>query len=187
MRQPKVAQRYAKALFDLALETGQLEAVKKDIEVIVSHTTDDFRTLMMSPVITGDRKEKIFGKIFGSHVSDLTIRFFNLLFRKGREVAVREIRHAFDAMYRTHHNIYVVEITTAQPVSPEVNQFIIDKMKKRPRFENATLEVSNKVDENIVGGFVLQVGDLWYDASIRHDLQVIRKQFIENMYVQKLR
>jgi F-type H+-transporting ATPase subunit delta len=58
MRQPKVANRYAKALFDLAVETNQLEIVKKDMETIVSHTTDDFRTLMMSPVITGDRKEK---------------------------------------------------------------------------------------------------------------------------------
>jgi F-type H+-transporting ATPase subunit delta len=47
--------------------------------------------------------------------------------------------------------------------------------------------VTNKIDAAIVGGFVLHVDDVLYDASIRHDLQVIRKQFIENMYIQKLR
>lgn len=187
MRQPKVASRYAKALFDLALETNQLEVVKKDMETIVSHTTDDFRTLMLSPVITGDKKEKIFGTIFGAHISNLTTSFFNLLFRKGREVAVREIRFAFEEMYRKHHNIHIVEITTATPVSEEVNQYLTEKLKSGPRFKDAEFQITNKVDDSIVGGFILQVGDKYYDASIRHDLAVIRKQFIENMYVQKLR
>jgi F-type H+-transporting ATPase subunit delta len=187
MRQPKVAHRYAKALFDLAVETNQLEIVKKDMETIVSHTTDDFRTLMMSPVITGDRKEKIFTTIFGEHVSKLTISFFNLLFRKGREVAVREIRYAFEQMYRDHHNIHIVEITTAGPVSESVNDYLTGKLKARPPYKDADLHVTNKVDSDIIGGFILQVGDLLYDASIRHDLAVIKKQFIENMYVQKLR
>jgi F-type H+-transporting ATPase subunit delta len=187
MRQPKVAHRYAKALFDLAVETNQLETIKQDIETIAAHTTDDFRVLMMSPVINGDKKEKIFTTIFGNYVSKLTISFFNLLFRKGREVAVREIHNAFDEMYREHHNIHIVEITTAAPVSEEVNNYLTSKLKARPRYANANLQVTNKVDDSVIGGFVLQVGDLLYDASIRHDLAVIKQQFIENMYVQKLR
>jgi len=187
MRQLKVAQRYAKALFDLALETSQLEEVKKDMDAIGAATTDDLRALMMSPVISGDKKEKIFEAIFGGKVSKLTMSFFNLLFRKGREVAIRDIRQAFDDLYRTHHNIRLVEITTSVPVTEEVNSYVISKLKANPRFANARLELTNKVDNNIIGGFVLQVGDLLYDASIRNDLQVIKKQFIENMYVQKLR
>lgn len=187
MRQPKVANRYAKALFDLALETNQLEVVKNDMETIVSHTTDDFRALMMSPVINGEKKEKIFDAIFGKHVSKLTVSFFNLLFRKGREVAVREIRFAFDEMYRAHYNIHVVEITTAVPLSDDTKNYLTAMLKAGPRFKDANLEVTSKVEEGIVGGFILQVGDKLYDASIRHDLAVIKKQFIENMYVQKLR
>jgi F-type H+-transporting ATPase subunit delta len=187
MRQPKVALRYAKALFDLAVETSQLEIVKKDLENIVSNTTDDLRTVMMSPVITGDKKEKIFSAVFGEHVSKLTVSFFNLLFRKGREVAVKEINAAFDQMYRDHHNIHIVEITTAAPVDENVNSYLTGKLKARPRYQGADLQVTNKVDSDIIGGFILQVGDLLYDASIRHDLAVIKKQFIENMYVQKLR
>jgi F-type H+-transporting ATPase subunit delta len=90
-------------------------------------------------------------------------------------------------MYREHHNIHIVEITTAAPVSEEVNNYLTSKLKARPRYANANLQVTNKVDDSVIGGFVLQVGDLLYDASIRHDLAVIKQQFIENMYVQKLR
>lgn len=90
-------------------------------------------------------------------------------------------------MYRKHENIQLVEITTATEPSAAMNSFILDKLRSRPRFATSKLEVINKVDDSIVGGFVLHVDDLIYDASIRHDLQVIRKQFIENMYVQKLR
>jgi F-type H+-transporting ATPase subunit delta len=65
--------------------------------------------------------------------------------------------------------------------------YLTHKLKARPRYKDADLQVTNKVDSDIIGGFILQVGDLLYDASIRHDLAVIKKQFIENMYVQKLR
>lgn len=187
MRQPKVAQRYAKALFGLAVETSQLEQIKKDLDTIRSVENEDLRIALMSPVIRGDQKIKIFAAIFGDKVSKLTISFFNLLFGKGREVAMREILDAFDNLWRQHHKIEVVEITTAIPVDDAMNNYIKGKLKVLDKYKDFSLEVKSKVDDSIIGGFIVQVGDLFYDASIRHDLQVIRKQFIENMYVQKLR
>lgn len=187
MRQPKVAKRYAKALFDLAVETGQLEKVKEDIETVLGVDHSEFNAVMMSPVITGEKKEKIFAAIFQGKVTELTRSFFNLLFKKGREIAIKEILVAFGVLYRQHHNISIVEITTAAPVSEAVNVVLCDKLKARSRFRDSTLQVTNKVDENIIGGFVMHVEDLIYDASIRHDLALIKQQFIENMYVQKLR
>jgi F-type H+-transporting ATPase subunit delta len=100
---------------------------------------------------------------------------------------VSEIRFAFEEMYRAHHNIHLVEITTAAPASAEITEYLTAKLKTGERFRDANLQITNKVDESIVGGFILHVGDKLYDASIRHDLAVIKKQFIENMYVQKLR
>lgn len=187
MRQSKVAQRYAKALFDLALERGELETVKADLDGIRSLDSDHLRAVWMSPVIQGEKKQKIFTALLEGKVSNTTTAFFSLLFKKGREVAVNEIYGAFDDMYRRHHKIMVVEITTASPVTAEVNDYILDRMNSGERFAGMTMQVNNKVDQNILGGFIFQVDDLLYDASIRHDLQVIRKQFIENMYVQKIR
>ncbi len=187
MRQPKVAKRYAKALFDLALETGQLEKVKDDIETIRAVDHAEFNAVLMSPVITGEKKEKIFAAVFQDKVTDLSKSFFNLLFKKGREISIKEILLAFGDLYRQHHKISVVEIITAEPVTESLNLVLHDKLKGLPRFKDSTLQVSNKIDSNIIGGFVLHVEDLIYDASVRHDLAVIKKQFIENMYVQKLR
>lgn len=187
MRQPKVAQRYAKALFGLAVETSQLEQVKNDIDAIKAVQSDELRIALVSPVIRGDQKIKIFAAIFGDKVSKLTTSFFNLLFNKGREVAMNDILDAFDMLWRQHHKIAVVEITTAIPVDETMNNYIKSKLKILDQYKDYTLEVKSKLDESIIGGFIVQVGDQFYDASIRHDLQVIKKQFIENMYVQKLR
>ena len=187
MRQPKVAFRYAKALFDLALETNQLEEVNKDIEAIRSVQNKEMETVFMSPVIQDDKKIKIFKAIFDGRISKLTDSFFSLVFRKGRMIVISEILESFDKQYRAHHNIQIVEITTAVPVGDDILNYIRVNMLTLPRFKNSKLEMKSKVDELIIGGFVLQVSDLLYDASIRHDLSVIRKQFIENMYVQKLR
>ena len=75
-----------------------------------------------------------------------------------------------------------MEITTAVPVSRDVENYIKSSLKQNSKYENTTFEVRSKVDESILGGFVAQIGDTLYDASIKHDLQVIKKQFIINMY-----
>ncbi|MBU7577312.1 MAG: F0F1 ATP synthase subunit delta [Flavihumibacter sp.] len=56
-----------------------------------------------------------------------------------------------------------------------------------PEYSANTFEVKEKLDESILGGFLAQIGDKLYDASIRNDLQAIKKQFVENMYIQKIR
>lgn len=187
MRQTKVASRYAKALFDLAVESGSIEKVKADVDLILASGTPEFHAVIASPVIRGDKKEKIFAAIFEKKVTPLTIAFFNLLFRKGREIAMKDILSAFMDLYRKLHNIQKVEITTAEPVTDEIYQAILTQMKKVNDFGKVKFEVSPRVDPSIIGGFVLQVGDTLFDASIRHDLQVIRKQFVQNMYIQNIK
>jgi F-type H+-transporting ATPase subunit delta len=187
MRQPKVAQRYAKALFDLALETNQLEKVKDDIETIRGVKNEEMLIVFRSPVINEEKKISIFEAIFDNKITKLTSSFFKLVFRKGRMIALPEILASFDAQYRKHHKIQIIEITTAIPVNEDILTYIQTKMQGLPRFSESKLEMKAKVDETVIGGFVLQSDDILYDASIRHDLSVIKKQFIENMYVQKLR
>jgi len=187
MRQPKVAQRYAKALFDLALETSQLEVVKNDIETIRGVKNEEMLIVFRSPVINEDKKISIFEAIFDDNISKLTSAFFKLVFRKGRMIALPEILESFDAQYRAYHRIQIIEVTTAIPVGEDILLYIQDKMKDLPRWKDSKLEMKSIVNESLIGGFVLQSDDILYDASIRHDLMVIKKQFIENMYVQKLR
>ncbi len=187
MRQPKVAHRYAKALFDLALETNQLEEVNNDIATIRGVKDEEMIMVFRSPVINEDKKISIFEAIFEDNITKLTSAFFKLVFRKGRMIALPEILDSFDTQYRNHHKIVVVEVTTALPISEDLLMYIQGKLQVLPRYKESKLEMRSKLDENVIGGFVLQTDDILYDASIRHDLMIIKKQFIENMYVQKLR
>ncbi len=187
MRQPILAYRYAKALFDLAVEAGQLETVRKDIEVIRSVEHPDLRLALLSPVIRGERKMKIFDAVFKGKVSSLTQSFFDLVFRKGREIVFPEIVNSFHEQYRNYEGIVILQITTSAPISDELKEDILNRFQARPRFQGKKLVMEHKVDENIIGGFVAQTDELLYDASIRNDLRYIKKQFLENMYVMQIR
>jgi F-type H+-transporting ATPase subunit delta len=187
MRQTRVAGRYSKALFDLAQETGQVEEVKKDIDLIRSVKHDELSKVLVSPVINGEKKVKIFESVFAAHISKLTLSFFNLIFRKGRSVAITDILESFDDYYRKFRNIEVVELTTAEAMTPAMRDEMREKLQKLPIYAGKTVELKEKVDERIIGGFVAQFDGQLFDASIRHDLQYIKKHFVENMYVQKIR
>jgi F-type H+-transporting ATPase subunit delta len=186
MRQTKVAQRYAKAIFDLAVETSKLEEVKKDLELIQSVQNKDLHLVLMSPVVKSEKKIAIFEAVFAKHILPLTYSFFKLIFSKGRSIAINEIILAFIEKYRAVKGIELVELTTATEVSDEIKEKVSAVLKENTLLKGKTIQLKTKVDPTIIGGLIVQVEDMLFDASIRHDLQVIKKQFIENMYVSKL-
>lgn len=187
MRQYKVANRYAKALFTLALETNQLETVNKDIEMISAIDHEEFRRVLMSPVISGEKKVAVFQAVFGGRISELTKKFFDLVFQKGRVTSLAEIRQDFEEQYRAYRKVKIVKLTTAADISDALIEDLRKGVQANEQYKDYTLQMETKVDSDLVGGFVLQIDDDLYDASIRHDLEVIKRQFVENMYVQKIR
>jgi len=186
MGQSKVAYRYAKALFDLALETGKVDQVHADLNTIQQANHKELSSLLVSPVIGGDKKTAIFEAVFAQHVQPLTISFFKLIFHKGRSVAIKDIIDAYFDKYRLHKGIQVVEMTTAVAVTEEVKQAIVKELQNNKMLAGKTIELQEKVDASIIGGLVVQVNDKLFDASIKHDLQFIKSQFIKNMYVSQI-
>ncbi len=186
MRQTKVAQRYAKAIFDLAVETSKLEEVKNDFELIQSVQNKDLHLILMSPIVKGEKKIAIFEAVFSKHIQPITSSFFKLIFSKGRSVAINDIINAFIEKYRIQKGIKLVELTTAVEVSKEIQGNISEVLKENSLLKGKSIELKTKVDSSIIGGLIVQVDDKLFDASIRHDLQVIKKQFIENMYISKI-
>ncbi|MEI9945677.1 MAG: ATP synthase F1 subunit delta [Chitinophagaceae bacterium] len=187
MPNPRLAARYAKSLIDLSLERGELEQVFADMQWLeaVCKSNPDFVNLLRSPVIKGDTKKKILTAVTAGKLSELTAAFNTLLITKARESNLPEIATAFISQYKTHKNIHIVKLTTAAPVSDAVKEAIINQVKKSAGIQNVELEA--KVDEAIVGGFVLQVGDKLVDASIAYDLKTIAKQFDNNDFIYKIR
>ena len=187
MPNPRLATRYAKSLLDLAIETGELETVYGDMMWLqsVSKTNRDFVNLLKSPVIASDKKLSILKAVAGTRLGKLSGSFITLLIKKGRESNLPEIANAFIQQYEEHKNIHIVKLTTATPLSSSTKEAIIQQVKKSAGYEN--IEIEEKVNEDIIGGFVLQIGDKLVDASIAYDLKAIAKQFRNNDFIYKIR
>lgn len=187
MPNPRLATRYAKSLIDLAIERGELEQVYADMQWInaVCKSNKDFVNLLRSPIITSDTKKKILEAVTTGNISEMTAGFNRLLITKGRESNLPEISLAFISSYKEKKNIHTVKLTTATPVTDTVKNAIIAQVKKSAGFQHVELE--EKIDANIIGGFVLQVGDQLVDASVAYDLKAIAKQFENNDFIYKIR
>jgi len=184
---PRLSGRYAKSIIDLAQEKNVLEQVQKDMIFLqsVCKSNKDFVNLLKSPVIKADKKGKILDAVTAGRISDLTALFIKLLLSKGREEDLPEIVNAFIAMYNGIKGIHKVKLTTAEPVSDELKKEILSKIKGNTSIEH--IELESVVNRNIIGGFVLEFDNNLVDASILRDLNDIKKQFNENIYVSQIR
>ena len=185
MRVTLLAKRYAQALFDLAVENNILEEVAQDM-ILVKSVLDESRVLrkvMSNPVIDYTKKNKVLDRIFDHKIQKLTHKFLQLITRKGREVYITFISTAFDEIYKDHKNILPVKLTTAIGVDEKIKKEIIDKLAQ---VTDMNLEVTEIVDQELIGGFKLNFEDYQYNNSVKKQLQRLAKVFSDNLYVSKI-
>ena len=149
------------------------------------NVSKEFVVLLKSPIIKADKKGKVLDAITGGKISVITATFNKLLLQKGREFYLPEIVTAFIAQYKQHLGIQTAKLTTAVPISEELKRSILDKIGAVRT--GKTIELETAVDENLIGGFVLEVGDQLVDGSIAFDLRNIKKQFQNNDFIYKIR
>lgn len=183
MPNPRLASRYAKALLDLAVEQNAVDSTLQDIRFLdaVSKQSREFTNMLRSPIINAGKKQEVVAAILGGKMSVLTQGFIKLLVNKGRESNLPEIADAFVAQYKVMKNIKTVKLTSATPLSDTVKQSIIKNIVSS--VHNGEIEVTEVVDPEIIGGFILQMDDKLVDASVRRDLNDVRAQFQKNIYV----
>lgn len=187
MPNPRLASRYAKSLIDLAIERGELEKVFADMNWLqqVIKGNADFLAILKSPIIKADKKNKIVDAVINGKVSEMTNSFTRLMINKGRESNLPEVITSFINQYKEHKNIHTVKLTTATPASEEMKKAIVAQVKKTSGYQNIELETNVKPD--IIGGFVLQIGDKLVDASVAYDLREVARQFENNDFIYKIR
>jgi F-type H+-transporting ATPase subunit delta len=187
MPNPRLAARYAKSLLDLAVEKDQLEAVYNDMRFLqdLIRGSRELTNLLKSPIINPDKKDKILDAITAGRVSVTISTFIKLLVAKGREIYLAEIVHAFIEQYKTYKGIQTVKLTTAVPVGEELKKAIVAKVSGERNADK--IELVTAVDENLIGGFVLEIGDELVDGSVAFDLKNIKKQFQNNDFIYKIR
>jgi F-type H+-transporting ATPase subunit delta len=187
MLNPRLAGRYAKSLIDLSVEKDQLETVYRDILYMndLMRLSSEFVTILKSPVITSDKKQKVVEALTAGKIGNITSSFYSLLIKKGREGFLPDIVYAFIEQYKEYKGIHTVTLTTAIPVSDDVKNSIIKKIKEVGNMKEVELE--SLVQENIIGGFILEADGRRVDASVAYDLANIKKQFSNNDFIYRIR
>jgi len=184
MIETKVAKRYAKSLIDLSKSTGVIDAVGADMKLFVAvcEQNRDLSLLLANPIIHGDKKLNILRKVFEGKMNKLSLSFFEIITRKGREAYLEGIAKEFVGQFKRFKGIQTAVITSAvgldDKLRSEVYRIVKDSMKSE-------VELVEKVDKNLIGGFVLRVEDKQFDASIASELRRLAKEFAGNPYVRK--
>jgi F-type H+-transporting ATPase subunit delta len=168
-----IARRYAKSLIDLAIEEKKLDRIVEDSRMFLTALESrDLVLLLKSPIIKSDKKINIFSAIFKGKVDDLTLKFINIITRKGREAILSEIVKEVISQFNTLNNISTARLTTAN----KVDVAIVDGIKNKLGDGSGKMEIETQTDPAILGGYVLEMGDKLYDASIRRQINQLRKE-----------
>lgn len=172
----KVAGRYAQSLVELANEMQNTDAVLKDMELLLATTNEnkDFHVFLNSPLIKADKKNSIFDKLFGGF-QEVTIKFIHLLTKNKREMILPVIAEEFIAKLNEIRGIVPITLTSAVKLDEGVKATILEKLNKSIQ---GSIELTEKVDESLIGGFVVRMGDTRIDASIAHQLNEMKQRLI---------
>ncbi len=178
MDQSKINVRYAKAFFSLAKEKQLLDGLKKDVNLILQLTKDskEFQLLLESPVVKTAQKKKLISQIFQNQLSELTIQFLILITQNKREAHIPGICRNFIELYRKDQGIKTATITSAMPLQKDIITQIQQKLESEL---NAKIELSERVNSDLIGGFVLRVDDRQVDASVSTQLRKVKEKLLQ--------
>ncbi len=178
MNNSAIAVRYAKAFYNLSVERNQLNNSKEDIDslILLYNNSREFSELIESPVIKNTDKIASLKIAIGNKINELTLNFIELIINNGRTSYFDDICVNFMNIYKKGMGFKSVKFITAV----EMSNTVIDKLKLKLEAElSAKVELETAINPSIIGGFVLQVDDKQFDASIANKLHRIKSTFVE--------
>ena len=184
MKETKVAQRYAKSLLSLGLEKNILADLDNDFSLIKS-TCDENRDLVLllkSPVVKTDQKIGVLTSVFTSNISETSLLFIQLLARKKREYLLKEVAVAFQQLVLKHKGIVEATIKSAVVLDDALKASLIAKIKG----ESNGVSLTEIIDPNLIGGFIVKVGDQQVDASISSKLSELKRKLTDNSFIAQI-
>ena len=178
MSEFRAAYRYALALLGVAEEMKKLDDVSRDLASIEKLIKDsrEFFLFLKSPVVNSEKKKRTLTEILEGRMSDVTMKFVLLLASKGREALLPEITQQFNRLRDERLGILHVTTRTAVAFKPEQEKQLISQIEAATKKK---VRLSYVVDPSLKGGFMVQHDDTVWDASVRHQLEVLRERFVE--------
>lgn len=174
MKSSKVATRYAQALIELSIEQNNLEAISADMNYFteVCEANRDFEVMLESPIVKADKKIAVINAIF-EQFHPLSKSFAELITRNGREAMLPQIAIAFNDLLKAHNGILPITLVSAKPLADSVKKSILAKVQGSVE---GKLEVTELIDEALVGGFIVRMGDFQIDASVASQLGQLKQR-----------
>lgn len=185
MKETRPALRYAKAVLNLAKEKGKDAEVNDNMKMIVAtiSDSDDLDAMLKSPVIKASDKKKVLDALFGENVNSIVKGLFNLLAENKRMLMLENIAKQYSIIYDYYMNMQVATVTTAVALTDELEAKIQQKIVE---ITGNSAAIKNVVDPEIIGGFILRVGDVQYDASISNQFNELKREFDNSHYIPKI-
>ncbi len=178
MANSRAAIRYATAILDLAKDQKNAEVINADMQMITNTVAENknLKMLLQSPIVKTDTKTATLKEIFAS-VNPLTLKLVEVLAANKRLDIFATTAREYTALFEAANGFQKAVVTTAIPLTEAMTAKVLAKVKELTGKEAI---IENKVDENILGGFILRVGDLQYNASIANKFNNLKRTFSQN-------
>lgn len=181
MKNPKLASRYAQALFDFSEMNSKIEEVYNDIALIstVLKENEELKRIIESPHIPLSKKSEIFKAIFNTKVSLISNNFLLLIIKKRRVPELNMILNEFIRIYYRFHNTKVAKITLSYPINDTLMNTILTILEKE---FHSKIIIETIINPDIIGGIIIKVDDILIDASISSKIKRLKIEFSQNKY-----
>ena len=180
MKNTRAALRYAKAALSTSLEQKKEETLGKDMQ----HIADVFAENEMlisyldNPVVPNADKLVTLQKVF-VELDALSNQLLALLATNNRINILDQVALSFLTLLKKHQGKETALVTTATPLNPELEKLVLTKANE---LSSANIQIENTIDASIIGGFILRIGDLQYNASVAHQLDQLKREFTQTNY-----
>jgi len=176
----RAAIRYAKAVLDQANHANISEVVFGDMKSIQATLagSKELRVVLQSPVVKAEDKKQALLQIFEKN-SDVTKALIQILTSNKRINLLGGVALAYVDLYNDSKGVKTATVITAVTLTPEIEAKVLSKLKEMTGSENIT--INNTIDERIIGGFILRVGDMQYNASIANQLGNLKREFSKSL------
>lgn len=174
----RAAARYAKAMLEVSLEKGNVDAINTDM-ILISQTisqSTELKTFLTNPIVKDQLKLNALLEVFAT-VNEGTKELFKVLKANNRFGILQATAEEFQKQYDLHKGIEQVTVTTAMPIDASIEAKVLEKVKALAPGKEAV--ITNIVDKSILGGFILKIGDIQYNASLANQLQVLKRELIK--------
>ncbi|GEM_PF-110028 len=181
----QISTQYAKALLTYSIEQNQAAEVYSITKFIlkVYEEVPHLKDILHNPDIDNGEKMKALKTASGENSASSLMKIFELILKNHRELNIQSILLRFIELYRDHFDIRHVKYITAMELNEGVDTRLREKLKAKL---GGTIELETEIDPNIIGGYILQIEDYRWDASVKGQLQSIKKNLSENKVPQLL-